>query len=80
MIEAAKAIALLDRYISYCEDNALDLRDIGGRNADAKAEKFEQAARDLMDVKRVIKVLIRERAAASIPQLPPQHPASEVSD
>lgn len=50
----ADAIALLDKHIRYCEDMALDLSDIGGRNADDKAAKFSETARDLMDVKRFL--------------------------
>lgn len=62
------AIALLDKHISYCEDMALDLRDIGGRNADDKAEKYAAVARDLMDVKAEFKRLrlVYDKAARTI--------------
>lgn len=51
------AISILDKHIRYCEDMALDLNDIGGRNAEEKAAKFSETARDLMDVKAEIKRL-----------------------
>lgn len=56
-IRAEDILARLDQRIRYCEDMSLDLRDIGGRNADERADKFALAAGDLIDAKTEIECL-----------------------
>ncbi len=50
-------IERLTKRARTCEDMALDFRDIGGRNADAKADEFTAAFRDFRDAVQAIERL-----------------------